>query len=290
MKFYLLGILSLLLSAVAQAAPPRLLLDVAAFRNTDTSRKGGVLEVYATVDGNSLTYQRRAVKAFQASAVLTLEVLKADGQIVYSETIKLKPPVLRDTAQAIKNPMSFQKRVILPDGTYTVRGQVRDQFKAGGNRILEVPVALQFDQAGLRLSDVVVLAKAPSRSSDESNFTRGGYLLIRTPGGLYGRGADRLFAYAELYNAPAEQTLATKYRLRLVGATKDAATGAGMAKALGNAPHLILVDMDIAKVPAGEYDLIVEVRGAKNKLLASKTTRVLRQPDTYAPAAAAIRL
>lgn len=290
MKFYLLGILSLLLSAVAQAAPPRLLLDVAAFRNTDISRKGGVLEVYATVDGNSLTYQRRAVKAFQASAVLTLEVLKADGQIVYSETIKLKPPVLRDTTQAIKNPMSFQKRVILPDGAYTVRGQVRDQFKAGGNRILEVPVALQFDQTGLRLSDVVVLAKAPSRSSDESNFTRGGYLLIRTPGGLYGRGADRLFAYAELYNAPAEQTLATKYRLRLVGATKDAATGTGIAKALGNSPHLILVDMDIAKVPAGEYDLIVEVRGAKNKLLASKTTRVLRQPDTYAPAAAAIRL
>ncbi|MCR5886969.1 hypothetical protein LRS06_04095 [Hymenobacter sp. J193] len=290
MKHYILVLLALVLAVVAQAAPPKLQLDVAAFRNLDIGRKGGVLELYATVDGNSLTYQRRAPKAFQASAVLTLEVLKADGQIVYSEVIKLKPPVLKDTTQAIKNPMSFQKRVVLPDGTYTVRGQVRDQYKAGGNRIVDVPLLMQFDQPGLRLSDVAVLAKAPSRSPADTNFNRGGYLLIRTPGGLYGRGADQLFAYAELYNAPTEQTLTTKYRLRLVGGTKDAAAGTGTAKGVSGSPHLILVDMDIAKLPAGEYDLIVEVRGAKNKLLASKTTRVLRQPDTYAPAAASLRL
>ncbi|ALD21500.1 hypothetical protein [Hymenobacter sp. DG25A] len=288
MKRLLFAFLGVFLSVAAQAGAPKLTLDVAAFRNDDRGRNGGVLDMFATVDGNSLAYKRRAPRIFQATASLTLEVLAKDGKIVYSEMVKLRPPVLNDTTQALKNPMSFQKRIMLPDGVYTIRAQVTDQYRAGGNRILEVPITIEFDKPGLRLSDVVVLSKPASRSAAQTNFNRGGYMLVRTPGGLYGRGADKLYLYAELYNAPQEQTLTTKYRLRPVGGTKDAATLAGTAKPVAGAPHLLIAAMDIAKLPAGEYDLIVEVRGAKSKLLASKTTRVLRDPDTYAPAGAVI--
>ena len=65
------------------------------------------------------------------AVVLTLEIVRSDGQAAYQENITLKPPVLSDTTAAIKNSLSFQKRISLPDGTYTVRGLVRDQYQAG---------------------------------------------------------------------------------------------------------------------------------------------------------------
>jgi hypothetical protein len=46
--------------------------------------------------------------------------------------------------------------------------------------------------------------------------------------------------------------------------------------------------MNIANLMAGDYELIIEVRDAKGKLLTSQTTRLHRRPDEYAPAAATV--
>jgi hypothetical protein len=84
------------------AVPPMLQLDVARFRNDDGDVKGSVVELYATVSGNSLRYMRRAPKMYQAAAVLTLEVIRPDGQAVYQETITLKPPYSATPAELSK--------------------------------------------------------------------------------------------------------------------------------------------------------------------------------------------
>ena len=136
--------LGLLSGLALAAAPPRLVLDVARFRNEDAAVKGGLLEIFATIPGSALTYKRRAPKMFQAAATLTLEVLGPDNTAIYQETVTLKPPVLSDTSISIKNPVSFQKRVALPDGTYTLRGQLRDQYRAGGVTIVDLPLIISF--------------------------------------------------------------------------------------------------------------------------------------------------
>lgn len=281
---FLLTLLALLAQA---AAPPRLVLDIARFRNEDMAVKGGVVEIYATVSGQTLTYMRRGPKIFQAAATVTLEVIRPDGSAIYQETVTLKPPVLRDTTAAIKNPISFQKRILLPDGTYTVRGQVRDQYRNGNSSVVDIPLTVQSSLTKPTLSDVVLLAKPASRSSvDANNFIRGGFSLTRSPGGLYARGMEKLYFYGELYNAPAEQALALRYRVRKVADTKDAAAGTGTVKGQTGRPTPVVGELDLSKLPAGEYVLTVEIRNAKSQVLSSQTARLHYTPEEYAPAGA----
>lgn len=273
----------------AQAQKTDLLLDVARFRNENTATKGTVVELYVTVPGNALIYRKRAPKVYQAAAVLTLEALRADGSAAYQETITLKPPVLNDTSGAIKNPISFQKRVVLPDGQYTLRAKVQDQTSKKSLGKLEQPLELNFDQEKTRLSDIVLLSRVGGKSAVEGdNFTRGGYSLARTPNGLYARGADRLAWYAEFYDAPSPLVLATRARIRSAAGGPDVMTAAGLTRSVAGAPHLVLGDMNIANLMAGDYDLIIEVRDAKGKFLTSQTARIQRRPNEYAPAAATV--
>ncbi|GAB2474228.1 hypothetical protein GCM10011375_24750 [Hymenobacter qilianensis] len=273
----------------AQAQKTGLLLDVVRFRNENTVTKGAVVELYVTVPGNALIYRKRAPKIFQAAAAVTLEAVRADGSAAYQETITLKPPVLNDTSIALKNPISFQKRIELPDGQYTLRAKVQDQTSKKNLATIEQPLVLDFNESKTRLSDIVLLARPAGRSAvPGDNFTRGGYSLARTPNGLYARGADRLAWYAELYDAPSPIVLATRCRIRPAAGGADVLTSAGLARAVAGGPHLVLGDMNIANLMAGDYDLIMEVRDAKGKLLTSITTRLQRRPDEYAPAAATL--
>ncbi|SHJ06176.1 hypothetical protein SAMN02745146_2158 [Hymenobacter daecheongensis DSM 21074] len=280
-------LLSLVALTVEAATPPLLVLDVARFRNEDQSVKGGILEIYATVPGQGLTYKRRGPKVFQAAATLTLEVLYPDGTAAYQEVVTLKPPVLSDTSN-LKNPISFQKRIALPDGTYTLRGQVRDQYRAGRVVVVDMPLVLESKSKAPVISNIVLLARPASKTLDQSNFIRGSYSLTRAPGGLYARGADRLFFYAELYNAAPDQPVQLRYKVRPVAGTKDILSTTATATGLTGRSTPLIGDLDISKLPAGEYTLTVEARDAKNKLLSAQTTRLRRNPAEYAPAGAAL--
>ena len=192
---YLLTLLTIFVTLVAQAGPPQLLLDIARFRNLNKVEKGAEVEIYVTVLTQSLVYRQRAPKAFQSSALVTLDILKADGTSAYHEVITLKPPVLTDTTIVIKNPQSFLKRIMLPDGNYTLRGTMKDQYRSTSSEtVVEKPLVLEAP-SGPFLTDVVLLARPAARSGGDDNFMRGGYRLTRAPGGSYGRGADNVFFY-----------------------------------------------------------------------------------------------
>lgn len=288
MRYWYLAFLPLLLmvSGRVKAAPPRVQLDVTRFRNEDPTVKGGVVELYVTISGQSLTYLRRAPRVFQAAASLTLEVVRPDGAATYQETVTLKPPVLSDTTAAIKSPLSFQKRVALPEGTYTVRALVRDQYRISQPQLLERPLTIGAAAAKPTLSDVVLLSRAPARGAEAGSFSRGGYSLTRAPGGSYARGTDRLWLYAELYGLVPEQVVQMRYRLRAANAKTDALAATGTATGLAGRAAPVLGELDLSKVPSGNYTLTVEARAA-GKLLATQTATVQRFTEDYAPAGAA---
>ena len=282
-------LLLVLLCLAAPAASAQLLLDVSRFRNDNVAVKGGVVEIYVTVSGQHLTYQRRGPKMYQAGAAVTLEAIRPDGVAAYQETITLRPPVLRDTTATIKNPISFQKRIILPDGRYIFRAQMRDQYRAASTTIVEQPLVVEFGNDKLQMSDVVLLAKPASRAAVEANnFIRNGLTLTRAPAGLYARGQEKLFFYAELYNVAAGQPLVLRYFVRAPKGKQDVAAGKGLVQGAEGRPTVLTGELDLSKVPAGSYQLMVEVRNAKNQVVASQTTNLRRDPAEYAPAGAVI--
>ncbi len=286
MRFLLILWVGLGLAQAAQASPPRLLLDVSRFRNLDKVEKGAEVELYVTVPTQSLTYRQRAPRAFQSAVTVTLEVLKADGKPAYRETVILKPPVINDTTAALKNPVSFLKRIQLPDGHYTLRGTVRDQYRsANGEAVVEQPLVLEAP-AGPLLSDVVLLARPAVKSNGDDAFLRGGYLLTRAPSGFYGRGADNLYFYTELQGAPAGQALRLHYHLAAPdGSAADA--DADLTPQAGR-PTTVVGQLPFGPLPEGDFTLLVDVYSGK-KLLTSHRATGHRSTTDYAPAGAGSR-
>lgn len=282
----LLLVLLVLLSLAAQAGPPQVFLDVARFRNVNKVEGGAEIDIYVTVPTQSLTYRQRAPKQFQSAATVVLEALKADGKPAYQETVVLKPPPLRDTTISLKNPLSFLKRVSLPAGHYTLRATVRDQYRsANGGTTVEQPLDIAPATKSAFLSDIVLLARPAVKSGGDDTFTRGGYLLTRTPGGLYARGTGNLFFYTELNQVPAGQPLILHYHLaNPEGFAADA--DAPLTPQAGR-PTTIAGQLPFGPLPDGEFTLTIEVRNATQKLLTTQTVRGRREVQDYAPAGAA---
>ncbi|OGX80862.1 hypothetical protein BEN47_06295 [Hymenobacter lapidarius] len=291
MRFFLLvtaSLLSLAWCPAAQAGPPQILLDVARFRNLNKVEKGAEVEIYVTIPTQSLTYRQRAPRAFQSAATVTLEVLKADGKPAYREVITLKPPVLNDTTIAIKNPQSFVKRILLPDGKYTLRGTVKDQYRsAGGETTVEKPLVLE-GPTGPFFSDIVLLAMPAAKNGGTDNFSRGGYRLTRTPGNIYSRGTENLFFYTELHNAPTTQALRVHYHLTTPDGS--AADADGELTPQSGRPTTVVGQLPMGPLPEGPFTLFIEVYGGpgNKKLLAGHRVVGERATAEYAPAGAAV--
>ena len=286
MRYLLFPLISLAVPVAAHAAPPQLLLEVARFRNLDQVQKGGEIEISVTVPTQPLTYRQRAPKSFQSSAVVELDILKADGKSAWHETVTLKPPVLNDTTISIKNPLSFLKRVTLPDGTYTLRGRVRDQYKAtNGETTVEQPLVVAAPKSAA-FSDIVFLSKPAVKTTGESVFNRGGYLLTRAPGGFYGRGADNVFFYTELNQLPAGRPVRLHYHLAAPDGSAADADAPAVTPQAGR-PTSLSGQLPLGLLPAGAYTLTIEARdAATNKVLTSQSRTGQRSLTEYAPAGA----
>jgi hypothetical protein len=280
--------LALATTLAAQAGPPQLILQVAKFRNLDQVQKGGEVEISVTVPTQPLTYRQRAWPAIRSSAVVDLDILKADGTSAWHETVTLKPPVLSDTTIAIKNPLSFLKRVTVPDGTYTLRGRIRDQYKsANGETTVEQQLVVAPPTAPA-FSDLVLLAKPAAKASAESVFNRGGYLLTRAAGGYYGRGADNIFFYTELNAVPAGRSVRLHYHLSAEDGTA-ADADAPLVTTQGGRPTPIVGQLPLGPLPAGHFTLTIEARdAATKKVLATQSQGGERSLTEFAPAGAAV--
>ena len=281
-----LASLALLAAAPAPARPPQLLLRAAQFRSLDQTRPSGEVEISAVVPTQPLTYRRRAPKAFQSSAVVDLTILKADGSPAWQETVTLKPPVLSDTTIALKNPLSFLKRVTLPDGTYTLRGRIRDQYNpTTGEATVELPLTVAAPTAPA-FSDIVLLARPAAKASAAGTFNRGGYLLTRAPGGAYGRGADNVFFYTELNAVPAGRAVRLHYHLAAPDGTAADADAPPLT-ALAGRPTPLVGQLPLGPLPAGPFTLTIEARDAvTRKILATQRQSGQRSLTDYAPAGA----
>ena len=280
--------LALATTLVAQAAPPQLLLRVASFRSIDQVKKGGEIEIAVTVPTQPLTYRQRAPRSFQSSAVVELTILKADGTTAWQETVTLKPPVLSDTTIALKNPLSFLKRVDLPDGRYTLRGHIRDQYnKANGEATVELPLAVTAPK-GPAFSDIVFLARPAAKSPSTGVFNRGGYQLTRAAGGYYGRGADNVFFYTELNGVAAGRAVRVHYHLAAPDGTAADADAPAVTVQSGR-PTALVGQLPLGPLPAGPFTLTIEARDATtNRVLATQSERGQRSLTDYAPAGAAV--
>lgn len=244
-------------------------LTSAAFSTPDNNT---YVETYLSIIGNSVHYVQNKNGRYQAAVDIRMSVMKGDSLKDYRKYV-LNSPETDDTTKA-PNFLDLQ-RFTLPVGIYELTITMFDvnrtpQRVISNGRSLMVDI--EPDSVGL---SHIEMLESYSASNSQNILTKSGYDLVPYVASLYPGNMAKLSFYGEVYNTNKvlkdEKFLALYY-------IESAETHARMTdyntfQKMTSAPvNSILYSFDIAKLPSGNYNLVVEVRNAQNRLLSMRST------------------
>ncbi len=235
------------------------------------------IEIYVHVKGKSVTFARldEPEEFYQAAVDLKINFLQ-NKEIINTENYTMQSPKIK-TATPSGIALIDVLRLPLPNGEYTLEVEMTDQNNSENNSTLKAAVNMNYEN-GIEISDVQLLGGYEA-TEEENQYVKHGYLLRPYTFDVYPSFVDKLTFYAEIYGTDVEQQdrFLVRYYIQNEGGKGEPITGTMGFKKREAAPvNVILAQIDISKLPEGEYELVVEVRDAANELLRSKALKLSR--------------
>jgi GWxTD domain-containing protein len=229
------------------------------------------VELYLHVAGRTVQFTPRTDSTFQA-AVDVLILFEQEGTIVKYDHYRLNSPVTNNPADFID-----LKRYALEDGAYTLAVLVEDAADSTNVREYRTDFQLSFSGAQVEQSDIQLLASVqPGESA--SAFVKNGVLMEPLPYHFYGRGANVLSFYQEIYGSDAylNDDFMVSYHVQRLANGEPVSVLIGH-KRMSPAPVVpLLVQVDISQLVSGNYQLLVEVRDRERQLISERRTAFQR--------------
>ncbi|WP_020539220.1 GWxTD domain-containing protein [Lewinella cohaerens] len=230
------------------------------------SPQGTYVEVYLHVSGQTVTTVEQSDSTVQG-AVDILVFFEQGERIIKYDKFRLLSPVGAYIVDFID-----LKRYPLPEGDYKLRVEVTDANLPEETRRYSADLSLDFPEAELAQSDIQLLA-AVEPATAPGPMVKNDLLMEPLPFNYYGRGANILTFYHEVYNSDQAiaQPFVVSYRvdkmengvaetLMLAHKRQDPAT-----------VNPLLLRMDISDLPSGNYQLVVDVRNRERALLSTRS-------------------
>jgi len=174
------------------------------------------------------------------------------------------------------------KRYALPNGNYVMEILMTDANQAENKLLYKSALQVDFATDRLQQSDICLLASI-EKAVTEGPFTKNGLDLDLLPYNFYGRNANSLAIYHEVYQA--DKIIAEPFAVsfvieRLNGPQKEVVRT--MHKRQEPAAVVPVVQiMDITDLPSGNYRLTIEVKDRNRQLLSSKQSDFQRSNPQY---------
>ncbi len=262
-RFFLLVFFSLLLRQLPA-------LDASVSFSTFNSPRGPYVEVYLHVVGSTVAFLPLLGDTNQLQAAVEVVILFKKGEaIVQFGKYRLHSPIS-------PHPINFVdlKRYALENGTYRAEVTLTDLNNPSDSRTYSSEVRVDYPAQGLGQSDIQLLASFRRAQPDEqSPLIKNGFFFECLPFHFYGRSADKLIFYNEIYNA--DRAIGDDY-LITYKVERAGVSGAGETVLIGHKRRspkpidILLLQLDIARLPSGNYHLVVEVRNRENALLSKR--------------------
>lgn len=243
-------------------------LTSAAFSTPDNNT---YVETYLSIIGNSVHYVKNKNGRYQAAVDIRMSVMKGDSLKDYRKYV-LNSPETDDTTK-IPNFLDLQ-RFTLPVGLYELTITMFDVNRTPQRVITNArSLVVDIDPDSIGLSHIEML-ESYSKAAGQSILTKSGYDLVPYVASLYPGNMANLSFYGEVYNTKKvlnDQKFLVLYYIE--GAeTRAKMTDYNTFQKMTAAPvNSILYTFDISKLPSGNYNLVVEVRNAQNRLLSLRT-------------------
>ncbi|HLG03679.1 MAG TPA: GWxTD domain-containing protein [Bacteroidia bacterium] len=235
------------------------------------------VETYLSVIGNSIVYQKNKKGKYQASVDVLMTFTSADS-IRAAKRYVLNSPEIDDTTKPV-NFLDLQ-RIPLSNGYYSMMITLTDLNRNPKRAITnwrDVMVDIEPDSVAL---SHIELLESYVPSTTTSQLSKSGYDLVPYVSSFYPENLNALQFYGEIYNTPKHLKPAEKFIVFYY--LESAATHVRMSdfnafvKLTPQPVNSILYGFNIATLPTGSYNLVVEVRNAANRLLAIRKTTIER--------------
>lgn len=250
--------------------------DQAVFYHPD---KGPYLETYITIDGGSIRYKSGKDGQKRPKVQVTVIVQRGDSVVDFDKTLT-KGPALNEKQDKVRNLVDV-KRFLLDSGIYQVKAELKD-LNADTVRTFSIRSTVkvpEFQRDSLRFSGVQLIDRH-EKSSEQNAYTKSGLRLIPYVVNVYPKQVDKLSFYTELYNSHRRFADTTNFVFRyyLYDRKREKLLenyhGASVQKPGRVKPFL--KGWNIEELPAGNYDLVLEIRANGNKLMTRRSTLVQR--------------
>ena len=272
-------------------------IDYCRFKATDTT---GILEVYISIDGNSLQYIQKSPDKYQGSVFVTIQ-LSDSKDTIYYDKFNILSPEIDDTNKTVFN-FSAQRRIYLKNNNYNLTLSVKDNNSVSDSSFtISIPLEIGYPQGLLSVSDIQLLesykkhepasgysgAQTGTRELQKNtpegsrelgingiDFVKHGYQMITYNSSFFPKNVNKLKFYAEIYNADeilgSDEPFVVLYKVSRANTNRQLKNIGRFSKQKALHVNPLLSEIDISSLPSGNYYFVIDVRDKSNNSLASK--------------------
>lgn len=234
----------------------------AVYRSTDFN----YIEFHFYIVGSTLKYTQIDSINSQATCEIVIKFLQK-GEIVKFDKFNLKSPPSLD-------PVNFtdMHRYELANGDYDIEVELTDALKPDSKMQYRSKAFIDITDRNLRMSDILLLSDV---KADTTEAAKNGLKMMVLPYEFYDSFYDKLIFYTEIYNA--DKVIGEDFKISYyiertsstsAGDEKPTITGHKTKKAISFLPNV--QQIDISKLPTGNYRLRVDLRNQHDDLLGEK--------------------
>ncbi len=233
--------------------------------------QGPYLEVYYTVNSNSITYKRKENGQLQGRLSVTYMLLHQDTVYKYDK-FRIHTPAV-DSLQNIDFSIVDQRRTSVQPGRYRLRVRITDSYDTSNTTYVDMPVHVNYSNDTVEISDIELVDRY-QESKANSRFTKNNYDIYPLVANFLPTQRKQLTFYAEIYNTDkifsADKQFLVRYSIKESNSDKVVDRLSQFNKKSPSPVNVLFANLDISTLSTGNYELCVQVRNRKNKKVAEK--------------------
>lgn len=238
-------------------------------------QEGAYIETYIVAGANALKYVEKKGAGF--SSGIDVQILITQGEkVINFDKYRLNTPAVTDTS-IIAFSLVDQKRLFVPNTTLVVDVTITD-INDSLNKFNYAEVFSSFVSNAVQISDIQ-FADSYKLTNEPSVFNKNGVALQPYPINFFPTTKSNIIFYGEIYNTDkylADDAFMVTYTIREKGAEKINQEFYQYTKVESQQVFSFLKEIDIKDLPAGNFDLVIEVRNKSNEMVALKKVGIQR--------------
>jgi len=271
MKKYFILASCLLFLNVILAENPRFIQAQLSYTTFYSPADGPYIETYLSVIGGSLEWVQNDLGQFQSKLNVTM-IFKDGGKIAAFDKYELSSPIISDSTERFITFLD-QQRFSLPNGEYDFEITLKDPnadtppFSANETIIINIP------KDAVSISGIQLL-ESYKKSEEPTVLTKSGYDMIPYIYNFIPKEVNTINVYAEIYNTDkvfgTDQKFLLSHYIQSYETKRTMSSFSHFRREESKPVNVLLVNYNIAELPSGNYNLVIEVRDRENMLVNSQ--------------------